>query len=561
MKTISKLYRGATVVNIYLCSFLVIFGCLSNLISLMVFWHSKHKKPKIGARDYLTILTIVNSVFLVSYWYSITGHVIISYYEDEISSANFLHKLLNLKNNNTFMCKLVNYSQAVTKCLSTLLTLAFTLERTLAIYFPLKFRHYKQAINLLSGAILFGIFFFSFSISIDSALFYQAYEYNVTFSIPSFSILSVKACGVPNEEKELHNKVTFYVAIFSLVIPFMLIIVANAAIVNKLRHNKKNFNFSNTSTVVFFSKKFSEESTSSIVKPPNVNKNVLPIQKKLEESRFFRPSITSDTSTNPSLSDHTRSFTMQSMVKTATPTHKNTAAVNSLNCNLSFDTISFLNNSEDYSCSFKNARRIAQTVKATGLPKRRNFFSLKNKAGKARIVIYKPNFAHKCTINDAQVKSHEIENDDERRNNSWLLNCNWSRRFSDDNVSLLRAKSKSMQDFHWHCANKKIYSTKILIFLTSCYILLNIPHFIDVFLMLSTTFQAYLNEGVTENKYIYHILKSVADIFYLGYFSISGLLLVSSGKIYRRHLYGLTVKMTGPLKKLRNSLLRSSRGI
>jgi hypothetical protein len=602
---ILRLYAIVALVNICACTLLVLFGFCSNALSLMVFWHSKHKTPKIGARDYLTILTIVNSLFLVIYWYNMTGPLILAYFDfrpDSLTSRFF-----NLKDSYSVVCKLVNYSQQVTRCLSTLLTLAFTLERTLAIYFPFKLRHYKQNVNFLSMTILCCLVLFSVLISIDSFVFYEVLDQSTDNSTNLVPYLS---CQIAYAHQATHNRITYFVAIFTLVIPFMLIIVSNVAIVLRLKRAKKTLHSgssrgSTKSNIVLFSGKnnASLQTTTPVVSLNQLGKNSpnLIASGKCEldtpAPRLFRPSLNSHMTT--SLSYLNLNETSLTGVSTATG---NNLSIHESGMpskgDFSSETLSSLHNSEFCSsCSFKS--RIVPE-KCTGASKankkqaentftisRTNRIKRSSSNRAVHLVIYKSNRSSagsaSLTSKDVQqpcVKLFEVNSNEEPQivtqsnrasctsgfirgggssNTTWTnkRQSSLQRRFSMDNMSLMRVKSRSEQDFVWHCANKKMHSTKVLIILTSFYIILHIPHFIDIFLTHNIKLaEAHESiDGDNNTRFVYHMLMMVGGIFYLSNFSVSGLLMFASGKIYRRHLYGLTVKLTRPFQKFKTFLI------
>jgi hypothetical protein len=618
---IPQIFRLVTLINICACTLLVLFGFCSNALSLMVFWHSKHKTPKIGARDYLTILTIVNSIFLVAYWYNMTGPLILSYFE--LDSSHLVSRFFNFKDKSSLVCKLANYVQQASRCLSTLLTLAFTLERTIAIYFPFKLRHYKQNVNFLSITILCGLIFISVLVSIDSFVFYKAIEVYIEAD-PSITSL----CHIANQHQTTHNKITYFVAIFTLVLPFIFIILSNIAIVVRLRQAKKTLHSgisrgSAKSNVALFSAR--PNATLRISTAPLIldqsqlktNNNIarpslalLVTANEITTSpRLFRPSLNSQTSASLSYLNLQESSLSGSVPATTTKNIISTGSTRvcavpaSSKGEFWCETISSEHNSELCSaCSFQT--RVAHEAKPNQVPvvekkdKKRveSVFSLfrtnrikKSSANRPiHIVMYKSKRASACSsslntrnkqderprLGLFEINSNEQEQVQVSGNTNWMSCTNGcmcenggkkmskrrlslQRRFSMDNMSLMRIKSRSEQDFVWHCANKKMHSTKVLVVLTSFYIVLNIPHFVDIFLSHNMALaQAHeVGDEVNPTRYLYQIFLLVGGIFYLSNFSVSGLLLFASGKIYRRHLYGLTVKLARPFQKFKSFLV------
>jgi hypothetical protein len=56
-------------VYIYVCSFFVVFGFISNFISFFVFLKASRRAPTIVTKNLLIVFTISNSLYLVIFWY------------------------------------------------------------------------------------------------------------------------------------------------------------------------------------------------------------------------------------------------------------------------------------------------------------------------------------------------------------------------------------------------------------------------------------------------------------------------------------------------------------
>lgn len=215
---ISKdLVEVSILINIHVCTFLILTGCVGCLLSVLVFVNSIGKAPKIGAVNFLIALSTANFVFLVLHWFINTSQVLSDYY----SFLHIIKTLTNFVNTNRLACKTANHLYNMVRCLSTFLTLTFSLERTFAIYYPFRMIKYKQSSNSVIIVLLVVV---SFLLSVHYFLSYD------TIRTPGGEAL----CTVHEVDQKLHTILNLIYFTVTFVIPYFFITVLNMALICKL---------------------------------------------------------------------------------------------------------------------------------------------------------------------------------------------------------------------------------------------------------------------------------------------------------------------------------------
>lgn len=113
---------------------LITLGVLGNLLGFTILVYSRNKLPRIISAKYLMLLTITNTLYLIIEFYIFTYSRMIHHFKmDYDQSFQFF-------DSNVIVCKTLSYLKCSFRLLSTILTACLSLERLLAICWPLKVR-------------------------------------------------------------------------------------------------------------------------------------------------------------------------------------------------------------------------------------------------------------------------------------------------------------------------------------------------------------------------------------------------------------------------------------
>lgn len=117
-------------IYIYAAAFFVIIGLVGNALSVMVF--SSKEMRTVSSNFYLLTLAISDSLYLVS--------IFMTKILTNLRCLYFPESVMDIFNRSDFLCKLLQYFLDLFSDYSTCLILAFTVERYIAVYMPLKFK-------------------------------------------------------------------------------------------------------------------------------------------------------------------------------------------------------------------------------------------------------------------------------------------------------------------------------------------------------------------------------------------------------------------------------------
>lgn len=137
LKRISDRLENCSILNMYSNLTLIILGLVANLIALPILIYSKHRTPRIVGVNYLILLTISNTSYLVIDFYINTYNRLIYYFDLDYE------KSWQLFDSCTFFCKLLPYLRYSTRLVNVMLTVGFSLERFIAVFWPLQMRALK----------------------------------------------------------------------------------------------------------------------------------------------------------------------------------------------------------------------------------------------------------------------------------------------------------------------------------------------------------------------------------------------------------------------------------
>ena len=210
--------------NIYLTPLIILLGLVTNTLSLLVFlctYLTKH-----SSSIYLASLAIADNGFLLSLAISWLSWI----------NIDLVHRPV--------ICQLTLYMGSVSSFLSVYYVMAFTVERFIAVNFPLK-RHVmctvKRAKIVCFLLALFALAFYSYPLWT-----------NVIIDIPNGT-----ACIVFRDYVYVVQILSYIDTIVTLLIPSAAIITLNTLIAIKIYHtfkHRRTLNAATYSTVVSFSR-------------------------------------------------------------------------------------------------------------------------------------------------------------------------------------------------------------------------------------------------------------------------------------------------------------------
>ncbi len=163
-------------------------------------------------------------------------HSFNSSYMIRLNKIYLFFKNLHLVNSNLVVCKLVTYLLGLSILLNALITVMFSMERAIAINFPLKMRNFRENYRKVFHLIIVLIILYSFLFPT-----YNIYLANVV-SRPLTNETFVTQCDIPENYGKTYFNLTIIFVIQTLAFPFFLITVSNASILMAIYKNKQNFN-------------------------------------------------------------------------------------------------------------------------------------------------------------------------------------------------------------------------------------------------------------------------------------------------------------------------------
>jgi hypothetical protein len=245
--------------NIYFCTALVIVGTFGNCLSFIVFIRAGKKAPRIITKNILILLTISNSVYLILFWYISVFPKLINHFKLDLSSNRNLNftKTFNLSlegtyvilapkntigrlfieklyliNSNLYVCKAMSYLISVSIFMNSSITVTFSLERALAINFPLKVRNIREKHRFLYKLAM--------AVIISYCFLFPIYHLYLSDMIKHGNNQFQKKCDIPLKYESLYFKFTMMFVIQTLAIPFILITISNISILAAIERNKRS---------------------------------------------------------------------------------------------------------------------------------------------------------------------------------------------------------------------------------------------------------------------------------------------------------------------------------
>lgn len=143
LTNLSNQYDHYQLLNMYTSMFLATFGSIGNMFALFILIYARNKLPRIVGSNYLVLLTVTNTLFLAVHFY--TGTFIRLVYYLGLDEYNRFHVL----DSSEIACKLLTYLKYCARSLNTMLTVCFSLERLIAVYYPLQMRSLNSKCSVI----------------------------------------------------------------------------------------------------------------------------------------------------------------------------------------------------------------------------------------------------------------------------------------------------------------------------------------------------------------------------------------------------------------------------
>ena len=229
--------QGVTnIVSIYICSFLVLIGVLGNMVSFKVILRVNQQVPRLMTKHTLILLTVFNTIYLILFWYYSVLPKLIQHFNLDFNPnmqnisliQTCMHKFYQI-NSNVFVCKLISYLISVSIFMNSSITVTFSLERALAINFPLKVRNLRENHRCVFKMAMILVILYSFV--------YPVYNLFLTEIVKHSR--NKQRCDIPTQYESLYFKFTIMFVIQTLTLPFILITVSNISILVAIERNRK----------------------------------------------------------------------------------------------------------------------------------------------------------------------------------------------------------------------------------------------------------------------------------------------------------------------------------
>lgn len=224
-------------------TFLFLFGLFGNSIMLVTLAHKNAELPRIACKNYLILLTIVNTLYMTVHWLTSTQ----AHLNSNFHLFSHLNELINF-NANVMVCKSLGYLKNVCRFMSVILTAIFSVERLCAVYFPLKLINLKRSymrmmgldillVLLLSTLATSYVLFFMNIVPVDANLITTSSRIRFTYMSLNPSV-GKTYCSVSSADRLAFLK--FYrITLCIIIIAYLLISVSLILLVKKLRQQRR----------------------------------------------------------------------------------------------------------------------------------------------------------------------------------------------------------------------------------------------------------------------------------------------------------------------------------
>lgn len=190
--------------------FFVLVGLVGNTLSMLVF--TSKDMLTVSSNAYLLLLAASDSLYLISVFFTKTLTIMRCWY--------FVNSEVDIVNRNHIVCVLLQYLSDLFSNYSTCLILAFTIERSVAVFLPIKFKELCTVWRARVACV---------SIFVVVASFIAPYHVLSIGLYPDYHI-----CAILAEHEAIFS--ILYVVEMSVfrVIPVLLIAILNAFIITRV---------------------------------------------------------------------------------------------------------------------------------------------------------------------------------------------------------------------------------------------------------------------------------------------------------------------------------------
>ena len=140
-----------------------------------------------------------------------------------------LVELQSMIDSNVYICKMMNYFHSVCRCMFSMTTFCYSLERALAIFLPFKIIKIKSRVTGVFIILIFLVSFLSPLQYIYSYKLVRGYVHNN---------ISIVVCTVKPTILEYFEKFSFFFNLFFVYLPIFFVILLNFSILIKLKNYK-----------------------------------------------------------------------------------------------------------------------------------------------------------------------------------------------------------------------------------------------------------------------------------------------------------------------------------
>ena len=197
----------STQILLFMSMFFVLLGLLGNSLSIVVF--SSKDMNYISSNVYLLVLAISDSLYLITVLFTKTLTLFRCMYLVTVP--------MDIFNRSTVMCKLLQYLLGLFSDYSACLIMAFTVERFIAVYIPLR---YKDVCTVVRAKVTCVIFFLVIS------TFIAPYHFLFMGRPEGYDV-----CTIMPQHEHIFSSLYIVEAVVFRVIPVLVIAVLNVHII------------------------------------------------------------------------------------------------------------------------------------------------------------------------------------------------------------------------------------------------------------------------------------------------------------------------------------------